>query len=176
MNINNINVFRGEATTRLGNLLSSGLTLLVLLRHSGCPVCREHLVFTEGILGDIRAAGCEVVGVCQNDGRDALLMEQELDLHFPVYGEPSLNLYRLLEMPRGNWWQVTLGPILRQPVRALQRMRDVRKPGKDVRQLGGVVLLSSAGEVLFRYSQRDSGDLPGDDEVLAAIAQHASAE
>lgn len=170
MKINAIKLFRGNEENSLGQLLSSELTLLVLLRHTGCPLCREHLVVTEGLLDDLRAAGCEVIGVCQNDGADALLLEQELALRFPVYGEPTLALYRELAMPRGSWWQVTLGPMLRQPLAAIRRFRDVRKPGKDVRQLGGVVLLSAEGRVLYTYCQRDSGDLPGDDEVLTAVA------
>ncbi len=172
MEINTITLFRGNEERPLAQLLAGGQTLLVLLRHSGCPVCREHLVVTEGLLDDLRAAGCEVVGICQNDGPEALLLEQELSLRFPVYGEPTLALYRELALPRGSWWQVTLGPMLRQPLRAIKRLGDVRKPGKDVRQLGGVVLLSASGKVLYRYCQRDSGDLPGDDEVLAAITAY----
>ena len=101
-------------------------------------------------------------------------MEQELELSFPVYADPEAALYRELDMPHGSWWQVTLGPMLRQPLKAIKRMRDVRRPGRDVRQLGGVVLLSAAMQPLYRYVQRDSGDLPGDDEVLAAVAAHCS--
>ena len=158
----------------LPELWQSGPVLLILLRHSGCPLCREHLVVTEGILDDILAAGCRVVGVCLGSGREAKDLQDELALRFPVYGDQEQLLYRQLRMPRGSWWQVTLGPMLREPFKALRRLRKVRKPGRDVRQLGGVVLLSAAGEVVYRYCQRDSADLPDDAAVLGAVRSLAT--
>ncbi|MBB3046276.1 hypothetical protein FHR99_000512 [Litorivivens lipolytica] len=171
MSLDGIALFRGDVKTALREATGGEPTLLVLLRHSGCPLCREHLVVTEGMLNEIPAGRCKVVGICQGEGGDALSLEQELELSFPVYANPDASLYRELSLPRGSWWQVTLGPMLRHPLKAVRRMSDVRRPGKDVRQLGGVVLLSSDLKVLYRYAQRDSGDLPGDDKVLAAINQ-----
>ncbi len=173
MSLNEIKLEQGERSLSLAELSSGEPLLLVLLRHSGCPVCREHLVVTEGILDDILGQGCKVVGICHGTGVEAEALQQELGLRFPVYADPSLALYAALEMPRGNWWQVTLGPMLRQPIKAIRRFRDVRKPGRDVRQLGGVVLLASDGAVHYRYCQKDSGDLPGDEEVLAAVSDFA---
>lgn len=158
----------------LPELWQSGPVLVVLLRHSGCPICREHLIVTEGILDDILAAGCRVVGVCLGSGQEAKALQDELALRFPVYGDQEQVLYRQLQMPRGSWWQVTLGPMLREPIKAVRRLRDVRKPGRDVRQLGGVVLLSDTGEVVYRYCQSDSADMPGDDEVMAAVQSLAT--
>ncbi len=169
MDLGSIKLEQGEQSVSLPEVWREGPVLLVLLRHSGCPICREHLVVTEGILDDIRALGCRVVGVCHGRGGDAESMRAELDLRFPVYADPGLALYKALAMPKGSWWQVTLGPMLREPLKAMRRMRDVRKPGKDVRQLGGVVLLDAKGEVSFRYCQRDSADMPADDIVLSAV-------
>ena len=164
--MSSVTLERGAETVSLPELWQAGPVLLVLLRHSGCPICREHLVVTEGILDDISALGCRVVGICHGNGAEAEAMRSELDLRFPVYADPAMALYRELAMPRGSWWQVTLGPMLREPLKAMRRMGDVRKPGKDVRQLGGVVLLTGEGEVSYRYCQKDSADMPGDDEVV----------
>ena len=170
MSLGKTELVRGQQSQFLAEIVDGCATLLVLLRHSGCPLCREHLVVTEGMLDEISKDQCRVIGVCQGDGAEALALEQELELSFPVFADPTGTLYRELDIPHGSWWQVTLGPMLRQPIKAIQRMRDVRRPGKDVKQLGGVVLLSATMETLYRYVQRDSGDLPGDDEVLAAVA------
>jgi len=169
MNLESVRLEQGDRSVSLPDLWQSGPLLLVLLRHSGCPICREHLVVTEGILDEFSALGCNVIGVCHGSGDDAEALQRELELRFPVYADPAMALYRELAMPRGSWWQVTFGPMLREPVKAIRRMRDVRKPGKDVRQLGGVVLLNGAGEVNYRYCQKDSADMPADEEVLAAV-------
>ena len=174
LKLQDVTLFRGSEHALLSEVVDNRAVLLIILRHSGCPLCREHLVVTEGMLAEIPADRCQVVGICQGDGAEALALEQELGLSFPVYADPEATLYRELDMPHGSWWQVTLGPMLRQPLKAIKRMRDVRRPGRDVRQLGGVVLLSAAMQPLYRYVQRDSGDLPGDDEVLAAVAAHCS--
>lgn len=174
MNLGSIQLEQGERQVALSELWQAGPVLLVLLRHSGCPICREHLVVTEGILDDIAAAGCRVIGVCHGSGIEAEAMRKELELRFSVYADPKLALYKALAMPRGSWWQVTFGPMLREPVKAMRRMRDVRKPGKDVRQLGGIVLLDAKGDVSFRYCQKDSADMPADDIVFAAVGALAS--
>ncbi len=172
MKLQEVALFRGDAQACLGEIVDHRAVLLIILRHSGCPLCREHLAVTEGMLAEIPADRCQVVGICQGNGAEAVALEQELELSFPVYADQGGGLYRALNMPHGSWWQVTLGPMLRQPLKAIKRMSDVRRPGKDVKQLGGVVLLSAALQPLYRYVQRDSGDLPGDDEVLAAVAEH----
>ncbi|MFT5576385.1 MAG: hypothetical protein ACI89D_001909 [Bermanella sp.] len=174
MKLGSIQLEHGEGRVALSEIWRDGPVLLVLLRHSGCPICREHLVVTEEILNDIAATGCRVIGVCHGRGADAESLGNELELHFPVYADPDLALYKALAMPRGSWWQVTFRPMLREPVAAMRRMRKVRKPGKDVRQLGGVVLLDEKGDVSFRYCQTDSADMPADDIVLAAVAALAS--
>lgn len=171
MGLQAVGLERGTTRLALSGLLGKRPVLLVLLRHSGCPLCREHLIVTEGILDEIKEMGCDVIGVCHGSGKDAQALESELELRFPVYANPGLSLYRELAMPRGSWWQVTLGPIFREPVKAIRRLREVRKPGKDVRQLGGVVLLSPEAEIRYRYCQKDSADMPGNEEVLAAVAQ-----
>ena len=169
MDLGTVSLEQGAETVTLRELWQAGPLLLVMLRHSGCPICREHLVVTEGILDDIAALGCKVAGICHGNGAEAEALRDELDLRFPVYADPAMALYKELSMPRGSWWQVTLGPMLREPLKAMRRMRDVRKPGKDVRQLGGVVLLTAGGEVSYRYCQKDSADMPADDQVLAAV-------
>lgn len=169
MSLNNLKLQSAQGSVALESLWRDKPLLLVLLRHTGCPVCREHLLVTEGMLEDIEAAGCQVIGVSQGSGQAAADLAADLELSFPVLGDPDNALYRELAMTRGSLWQVTLLPLLRQPLKGLARMRHVKAPGRDVRQLGGVVLLNTKGEVGYRFCQRDSGEIPEEDEVMNAV-------
>ena len=150
-------------------LCHNGPLLLLLLRHFGCPLCREQLLVTASVFDQLQQLGISVIGVGQNIGAEAEDYGSSLGLPFPVYGDRDNKLYRELAMPRGSWWQVTFGPMLRQPLKALQRFRYIGKPGKDVQQLGGAALFSQESKLLWCYRQRDSGDVISGDELIIQL-------
>lgn len=167
--IESISLEAESGSVAVGGLCQSGPLLLVLLRHFGCPLCREQLLVTAEVYRQLEALGIRVVGIGQHIGAEAEAYGRSLGLPFPVYGDTDNTLFRSLSLPRASWWQVTLGPMLRQPILALRRFRHVGKPGKDVQQLGGVALLGPSAELLWCYKQSDSGSLIKGQELLIAV-------
>lgn len=161
----------GDEVVALSHYWQQQPLVILLLRHSGCPLCREQLLVAEERLDEMKGDGFAVLGIMHASGAEAQALGEEMQLRFPVLGDPAGALYRELALPRGSWWQVTLGPLLRSPLVGLRRMREVRKPGRDVRQLGGVAIFDRDGELRYRFCQRDSGDLLDEAALLAATRQ-----
>lgn len=143
--------------------------VVVLLRHLGCPVCREQLHLSADMAAEIRSAGADLLAVVHGSGQQAAALAREQAVDFPVLGDPEQDLYRLLGMKRGSLYEVTLRPILRQPLIGLRRLFRARRPGPDIRQLGGAAIIDSAGVLRWCYRAEDSGDIPTNKQVLDAL-------
>lgn len=144
--------------------------LLVLLRHTGCPLCREQLLLSQAMHDEASRAGVQIFAVVQASAKTAAALAEEMALDFPLLADTEASLYRALALPRGSWWQVTFGPLLRRPLIGLKRLSKAGKPGRDVQQLGGVFLFDQAGQQQFSFVQRDSGDTADDAALRRAIA------
>lgn len=173
--IADIDLESDTATIGLAALLHRAPTVLVLLRHFGCPVCREHLLLTAQIQQQIEQLGFQLLGVGQGFGAEAASFAKSIGVDFPVYGDPGNQVYEALAMPRGNLWQVTLLPMIKAPIKALQRFRHVRKPGKDIYQLGGVAVFDRHAKLKYCFRAGDSGEVLANSELLAELAKLTSA-
>jgi hypothetical protein len=159
----------------LAEILQQAPTVMLLLRHFGCPVCREHLLLSARIQQEIEALGFQLIGIGQGFGAEAQSFANSIGVDFPVYGDPGNQVYEALAMPRGNLWQVTLLPMLKAPIKALQRFRHVGKPGKDIYQLGGVAVFDRHAKLKYCFRARDSGEVLANSELLAELAKLSSA-
>jgi len=139
-----------------------GRRLLVFLRHSGCPFCKQAL-------SDLKAAREQI----ENHGAEIVLVhmmtdDDEAHTFFARYGlgdvmsiaDPEQELYALLGIERGKVTQY-MGPRvwLQGAVCTLFEGHLPGKPQGDISQLGGVVLLAD-GEVLRKHLCETSADRP----------------
>jgi len=86
----------------------------------------------------------------------------------PLYTDPSLAVYRAADLRRGI--ATLLRPaVAAHAVRAWRGgFRQARTQG-DALQQGGVLIVSTAGELRWRYISRTAGDHPATDDVLARL-------
>lgn len=87
----------------------------------------------------------------------------------PLYTDPSLAVYRVLELRRG--WAATFDPrALGNAARALRAgFRQGRVQG-DATQQGGVIVVGTDGRLRYRHADRWPGDQAPVADVIAAIA------
>ncbi len=74
-----------------------------------------------------------------------------------MYVDPDLNVYRALEMKRS--WNNLMNPsIIGHTRRAIQAGHKQGRVQGDVKQLGGVVLLGTEGQIYWRHQDNQAGD------------------
>ena len=115
-----------------------------------------------------------LVAIGQATGEISSQFCSKLELDYPCLGDPDRISYSGFDFPRGSWGDVIWKPFLSDPAKGLQRVFKADAAGarlrtSDVRQLGGIAIVSPEGRIRFRYRQRTSGDLPEIHEILAAL-------
>jgi peroxiredoxin len=163
-----------ENEVALRDLWRERLTLVVFLRHFGCPVCLHHLVDVQRGLGEFEKRGAQVVAIGQGTGAEAARVARMRRVAYPVLGDPGKASYRALGLGRTGWWGLTLAPFFEDFAGSLRNLRDAdlaaaANPRSDVRQLGGVVLVDRAGVVRYLHRSRKTTDVPSNETLLAAI-------
>lgn len=143
--------------------------MLVFLRHTGCPFCREAMA-------DLHRAQSEI----ERDARLVLVHQAPEDAEneeffrgaglgdVPRVSDPGRDLYRAMGLERGSLWAV-FGPYVW--LRSIQAMLSGRRLGRmigDVFQMPGVFVIEN-GRVVGAYRHRSQADRP-DYRALACTA------
>jgi hypothetical protein len=98
------------------------------------------------------------------------LFERELDLGFPVYGDPDRAAYEAFGFGRGSIARVWLDPrVWARYARLLASGRRLRRAEQDTLQLGGDVV-AAGGTVRWVYRSRGPEDRPSVEQLAAAGA------
>jgi hypothetical protein len=139
-----------------------GRRLLVFLRHSGCPFCKQTLGDVAAARAEIESSGAKIVLVHMMDDRDqakSFFARYGLD-ELEALPDPDQELYTLLEIKKGRLSEY-LGPAvwLKGAVCTLWEGHSPGMPQGDVSQLGGVFLIEG-GEVLKSHFCKTSADRP----------------
>ncbi len=87
----------------------------------------------------------------------------------PLYTDPGLAVYHAAGLARGVG-TVLRPSVLGHAVRALRGGFRQRRTQGDPLQQGGVLIVSPAGELRWRYASRAAGDHPAVEAVLAQLA------
>jgi peroxiredoxin len=152
---------RTQQGVPLEELTKLSPVLLVFLRHSGCPFCREALADLAARKAEIEKAGARLVLVHMGS-------EAHSNDFFSRYGladaqriaDPERALYRAFGLPRGRFWDL-VGP--RVWVRGFQAS-ILKRHGfghivGDGFQMPGAFLLYH-GEILRSYRHQTAADRP----------------
>jgi len=102
----------------------------------------------------------------------AAAFREDFDLDCPILLDPELRAYRASGLRRGR--VELLSP--RVPLNALRALRaGSRQTGieGDPWQLGGVFVIRSDGELMYRYVSSEAGDHPPTNEILEALEPEA---
>ena len=113
-----------------------------------------------------------VVCVTFAEPRALRAFERELNLPYPLYGDPDRATYRALGFGRASPRRVWLDPRVWRRYAAL--LRGGRRPqvpvdSEDTLQLGGDAVLDARGRLRWAYRSRGPEDRPSVEQLAAAV-------
>lgn len=100
-------------------------------------------------------------------GRMVRAYLEETGITWPLLLDHDRTLYRGYGMERGSVWNIYGPAAIGTYLRLLWRGRSLKRPGSDVRQLGGDVLIDPQGIVRFHHV----GDGPADRPEVSTLLQ-----
>ena len=154
---------------KMGTLWRDRTALIALVRHFGCMFCREQVVELDAARDRIHAAGAELHVI--SNGKPLYIegFRETTGYRGPVYTDPTLAVYKAAQLRRGL--ESTLNPaMLLHGLRAMRKGFGLHRPQGDVQQMGGVLVVTPAGDVRLHYVSSTAGDHPAVPDVLAALA------
>lgn len=132
--------------------------LVVFLRHSGCPFCREMLAQVARDRPRIEEAGTQIVLVHMMTEQNAAGFVRPFGLEdLPRISDPERKLYEAFALPRGTLSQV-MGPrVWWNGLKATLSGHRPGVPSGDVMQLPGVFLVVD-GTIVRGHRYETSAD------------------
>lgn len=165
----------GGGAVSIGELVSRGPTLLLFLRHFGCPGCNLQVGTLTPRLLQLHELGVSTVLVSSGGAStvEEFVARRNLgDKKVAVYTDPTLASYRAAGLERS-----TLGTFGFSALRGFFRATgsgyaSARMRG-DLRQQGGALLTDGAGTVRFFHRNRHLGDHADLGDIVAlAMRMH----
>ena len=120
-------------------------------------------------LGEIRAAGAELVIIGNGSEHFARAFRGEFELDCPLLVDPELRAYQAAGLRRGRLEMLS-------PRVALNAVRSMRAGARqtgvfgDPWQLGGSFVIHPGGDVRYQHVSREAGDHPELPGLLAGLA------
>ncbi len=96
---------------------------------------------------------------------------RETQLSWPLLVDGDRTLYSAYGMERGSWWNIYGPASCWAYLKLLARGRSLRKPGSDVDQLGGDVLIDPDGIVRIHHVGSGPADRPAISTLFDAIVR-----
>lgn len=116
-------------------------------------------------------AGVHVCVVTFDAEPMAMAYVRETKLKWPMLLDRERTLYDAYGMQRGNRWDIYGPASVGIYLKLIGRGRRLRRPGSDVRQLGGDVLIDPHGVVRFHHVGRGPADRPDISELLKSVTR-----
>ena len=141
--------------------------LVVLLRHFGCMFCRQQAARVVHQRHRFEALGVQVICVGSGSARGARGFIRQHAAGLDVYVDPSLNVYSHFNLHR-SWRRLADPSMVSRGATAYAEGHRQGETDGDIAQLGGVVLLSKAGEVAWIHRDERAGDHANLEDALEA--------
>lgn len=113
---------------------------------------------------------CADVKVVTFDSAEmAAAYRRKFDLDWPLLLDADFELYRHYTMGKGSWW------ALASPHRILRYLGDIftgsipGKKGKDIRQLGGDIVIDPEGIVRLFHPSKNPHDRPSPKAIVELV-------
>lgn len=130
--------------------------------------CREHVVQLRHEVGDIHAAGGELVVIGSGTPSFIAGFRETTKYDGPLYVDPQLVSYHAAGLKRGVLR--TLNPLsLAHGVRALVRGNLQGRTQGDAFQQGGLLVILPPGRIVYEHVSDVAGDNAPAREVVAAL-------
>jgi len=137
--------------------------------------CREQAVQLHRERFAIHDRGAEIIMIGNGAANFARAFAEDYSITTPLYIDPSLESYRALGMRRGIVATILSPQVFLHGARAMRGGFHQGLTRGDRFQLGGVLVVSQDGEVLYRYTSETAGDHPKVADILGALGPVTSA-
>jgi peroxiredoxin len=93
--------------------------------------------------------------------------KKEFSLSFPIICDPEKKLYKIFGLGRGSFIRMASPAFLLKGLKTLSRGHTLGVPKDDVRQMPGVFLIDTTGNIRYAHYAKDPSDNPSIDTLLA---------
>ena len=114
-------------------------------------------------------AGAQVVLVGMGTPSESAKFAAKFDVPFPIVADPQKKLYRKFELKRMSTLGFFSPRVALKGVAALAGGHGMGMPQGDVRQLPGVFIIDTAGQIVFSHFSSSPADHPDPKTILAAL-------
>ena len=104
-----------------------------------------------------------------DSGAKAKEYVKETQLPWPLLLDIERKLYTAYGMEKGSWWSISNPVAVARYVGLMLRGQKPGKPGCDVFQLGGDVLIDPDGIVRLHHVSAGPHDRPSPEEILGLV-------
>jgi peroxiredoxin len=139
--------------------------VVIFIRHFGCVSCRAHVYTIQKACRE-KYKNLKVIYI--GSGQSFLIHEFKKDLNIPdaeIYTDPSLETFQACGMHSGIFRLMNLKTL--KAVRELYKQghsdAEMKKENGSKKQLGGVVVFTDPGKVLYHFASEYLGDFDDPD-------------
>jgi len=117
----------------------------------------------------IEKAGAQVVLVGMGTPSESAEFAVKFNVPFPIVADPEKKLYRKFELKRMSTLGFLSPSVALKGVAAIVGGHGIGMPQGDVRQLPGVFIIDTAGQIVFSHFSSNPADHPDATTILAAL-------
>ena len=114
-------------------------------------------------------AGAQVVLVGMGTPSESVEFAAKFKVPFPIVADPQKKLYRKFELKQMSTLGLFSPSVALKGVAAIVGGHGIGMPQGDVRQLPGVFIINTAGQIVFSHFSGNPADHPDSKTILAAI-------
>jgi peroxiredoxin len=117
----------------------------------------------------IEKAGAQVVLVGMGTPSESAKFAAKFNVPFPIVADPEKKLYRKFELKQMSTLGFFSPSVALKGVAAIVGGDGIGMPQGDVRQLPGVFIINTAGQIVFSHFSGNPADHPDAKTILAAL-------
>jgi hypothetical protein len=97
---------------------------------------------------------------------EASSFKRRQDIPFRLLYDTTRSTYKLMKIPLGSWMNVAGPGVWVEGVQSLAKGNKQRMPRQSPKQLGGVAVIASGGDLLYLHRSRTAADNTPADELI----------
>ena len=100
---------------------------------------------------------------------ESATFEKKFDIPFPMISDPDRLLYQAFGLNQISTLELLSLSVAIKGILAIVRGHTIGIPVGDVRQLPGVFIINTDGQIVYSYFAKDPSDHPNLDTILEAV-------
>jgi peroxiredoxin len=113
--------------------------------------------------------GAQVVLVGLGTTGETADFKKNFDVPFPMIADPQKHLFKAFQLKQGSTTDLLSANMLVKGMSAMFKGHRMGVPKGDVRQLPGVFIIDTGGEIRFQHYAKGPADHPDAEDLLQAL-------